>query len=142
MKIDERLKSALEESELPHELMDTGDYLCEVQIEEGGTVAVFASSATEKFREYEIRGISIVVGILDGPLSIMAAHMLLENNAHMKMCSWSLQVGDGTMALVLTGRLPATASGTTLKLFIEGMAQIAREQQVWLESQSNSDNEE
>ena len=90
---DQRVFEALEQMGVTHDIdEDTGNFLVLVEFKDGRTQQVFIRSATTEFMGVEMRTISSVALINQGPFDTRTANFLLRDNANVSFGSWQVEV--------------------------------------------------
>lgn len=92
---DQRVFEALEQMGVTHEIdEDTGDFLVHVEFKNGRTQQVLIHSFTREFMGVEMRDISSIALVNEGPFDTRTANFLLRENADVNFGSWQVMVDD------------------------------------------------
>lgn len=87
---DSRVGTALESLELKYQIDDDGDFRVSFELESGRSQSCIIRSATYEFLGLEIREISSIGLISQGPFDARTANVLLQQNEQLKLGAWGV----------------------------------------------------
>lgn len=105
---DNRVQSALEELEVRYQVDNDGDFRLGYEFESGRSQSCIIRSATYEFLGVEIREISSVGLVSQGPFDARTANVLLQQNEQVKLGAWGVISNDeDTHAAFFTAKISA-----------------------------------
>lgn len=105
---DPRVAAALAANEVKYETADDGDYRVAFELEGGRSHRCVIRSNTYEYRGYEIREITAMALISQGPFDSRTANLLLRQNEQLKVGAWGVwRNEDDVHAAVFTAKVAA-----------------------------------
>jgi hypothetical protein len=105
---DMRVQSALEAAEVHYQLDEDGEFRVGFELESGRSQSCIIRSATYEFLGVEIREISSVGLVSQGPFDARTANLLLRQNEQLKLGAWGvISDNEDTHAAVFTAKISA-----------------------------------
>lgn len=92
---DQRIFDALEEKGVSYDIdEDAGDFIVLVELNQGRTQKVVVNSYTREFMGVEMRDISSIALVSQGPFDARTANFLLRENVNVNFGAWQIMRDD------------------------------------------------
>ena len=122
---DDRVRVLLTELGLEFNLTGNGDFIVNIEFEDGRGQGVIISSATSSVDRIELREVSTVGFETDAPPDAEIGNALLIHNAEVTLGAWLLHRHDDDDGCTAIFRCPVAAATTAQSLYTV-IAEVAR----------------